>query len=330
MRDWMRLFRISGLMTVWANGLAIIAYTSPQNVDQLAKAMIRNGSYGLWVLAASTSLYLLGMLTNDLADADRDLRLAPKRPLPSGAVSFAMAWSVAAVLIVLTILCLLQLGDRGVFGGGLVLTLILFYNLATKHAPWLGALNLAAVRMSHAVFVLLAIGIEEFDHAVLSLSSLVGLVSDWNRSITWYPLLLASYIFGVSLISELETRKGRRWELILGGIMMVVPIAWLLVELFTSPLVSLFFVTRNVIFLLACVGLGLCAAALLLWRILGPWITAVRTGTKPMVPPVVIAGLGGIIFFDALAAAQSQPLLSLMILGLWVPFTLLSLTVRMN
>src|SRR2546422_10091209 len=66
-----------------------------------------------WISAvvASSLLYAGGMVLNDVADLDRDRRIHPERPLPSGRVDAGTAGLFATVLLFLAV-------AAATFGGG--------------------------------------------------------------------------------------------------------------------------------------------------------------------------------------------------------------------
>ena len=74
----------------------------------------------------------------------------------------------------------------------------------------------------------------------------------------------------------------------------------------------------------------LFVALLLVWRIVRPWLTALRSGRRADVAPVVRAALGGMLFFDAVVAASAHPLLGLAVLALFVPYALAAALLRMD
>ena len=133
----------------------------------------RNFSQALWVIIASIGLYFTGMLWNDIADSERDARLHPGRPLPSGALNRSAVWMVGLFLPVITLLAAAQCGWRGLSSAGIVLTWALFI-IYPEHVPLLGAVCMGAVRSSYSLFALLLLGNDYFDRMVLSLLSMVG------------------------------------------------------------------------------------------------------------------------------------------------------------
>ena len=123
------------------------------------------GMNRLWLpIAASLCVYHGGMILNDCADAERDEKTRPERPIPSGAVDPHVALGVAIVLMALGPLlanwywspsCLVlagvallavfyDLGGRGAWTGPVLLGLCRAGNLLAAMIPF-GALTSADV-----------------------------------------------------------------------------------------------------------------------------------------------------------------------------------------
>jgi 4-hydroxybenzoate polyprenyltransferase len=159
---WVRLLRPPNLPTVPGDPLVgyLLAAAAGASVDWAV----------LWVMAAAAALYLCGLVLNDVADYEVDLRERPGRPLPSGAVtrwhgligglafggcgvalaSMAGPWAMrAAALVFILVLVYDFLMPRGTFAGIVVMGLcragsvglgIAFSGrIAGDAAPWLAA-----------------------------------------------------------------------------------------------------------------------------------------------------------------------------------------------
>jgi hypothetical protein len=184
----------------------------------------------------------------------------------------------------------------------------------------------------HAVFALLLLGADHFRLGAMALLGLAG--ADVAAGVpvgpAIYPLLLAVYIFGVTLTSELESRSGRRWELVLGGILMLAAMAGGAVRLVTAHWIGSLQATGNYLALVGGLFLGFAIIALWGWRVLWPWVAALRTGRKGMIGPLVGAALGGMVLFDALLATSAHPVAGLGILLLYPIFRLAGRAIRMD
>jgi hypothetical protein len=211
MLDWLRLIRASGLATIISNSLAAVftAFYAGEG-DRLLWLLARlkhNGTEALWVLLASFLLYAAGMVWNDLIDVDRDRVGNPKRPLPAGRIGLVPAYVVGILTVLGAVLAAMHV-EYGFFLAGIVLSLALLYNLVAKSVPWLGSLVMAATRAAHACFALLLLG-PDYVRIVLN----PGEAPPGQVAPFVYPLVLGIYIFGLTLVSELEERAaggGRR------------------------------------------------------------------------------------------------------------------------
>ncbi|MBA3683978.1 MAG: UbiA family prenyltransferase [Planctomycetes bacterium] len=338
MLDWLRLIRATGLFTILSNIMAatVAATYAEGNLDpKLIVSLLLQGNRMnlLWVALASCLLYASGMIWNDIADIERDRELHPRRPLPSGRISLITAYVVAAILAVASLLVASLVGSYGFYGAGIVLSLALLYDFAGKHVPYLGSLNMALVRFAHALFALLALGdLAYFKMGVLAVVGLFGadVAQDIPLSAAAYPLILGGYVLGVTLISELESRRGHRWELAFGGAILFAAVIAASVRLVTAHWIGSLQQMESYLLVVAGLFLGLGILGLLLYRVLRPWIDAVRTGRKALVGPVVGAALSGLVLLDALVATAFHPLAGLAILALYPVFRLTGRLIRMD
>jgi 4-hydroxybenzoate polyprenyltransferase len=332
MLDWLKLVRVTGLVTIVSNITAAVvtAVYSSEGLDPkvLVKMMYQGGTMRvLWLLLASALLYSSGMIWNDV---ERDRVLHPRRPLPAGRIGLGSAYAVGVLLAVGALICaaFADLKDFYAFNAaGVVLSLIFLYNFATKDLPWLGSLNMAAVRFSHALFALLLLGTDYLRTAVL------GLSYPWHSAILAYPFILGCYVLGLTLVSELESRPGRRIELLLGGALMFGPITagcWMLVRAHWIPQLSQSETAMPVVGMCLALGMGAVLALVLLRTVGKPWVAALKSGSAQLVAPVVRAALGGMLLLDALVATSAHPLGGVAILLLLPVFMLARRVVRMD
>jgi 4-hydroxybenzoate polyprenyltransferase len=330
--DWLKLVRVTGLVTILTNLIAsvVTAVYGNEGLDPgwLIKRLYQGGlPHILWLVTASSLLYLAGMLWNDLADVGRDRVLHPRRPLPSGRINLGTAYLVGVILAVGALISAAMVDVHAFYAAGVVLSLIMLYNLVTKDIPWIGSLTMAAVRFSHALFALLLLGTDYLKLA------LIGQQAPGHDTLLAYPLILGCYIFGVTLVSELESRPGRRFELLVGGACMFGAVAVAGWRLATAHWIMHLSQGDHA---LLVVGIGLAAVmgavlfCVLVWRIWRPWTAALRSGRSEQVGPVVGAALGGMIFLDALVATSAHPVGGLVILLLLPIFLLGKRVVRMD
>ena len=330
--DWLKLVRVTGLVTILTNIIAAVvtAVYGSEGLDPgwLLKRLYQGGfAHILWLVTASCLLYLAGMLWNDLADVGRDRVLHPRRPLPSGRINLGTAYLGGVLLAVGALVAAAMVDVHAFHAAGVVLSLIMLYNLVTKDIPWIGSLTMASVRLSHALFALLLLGTDYLSLALL------GHSAPGHGTLLAYPIILGCYIFGVTLVSELESRPGRRVELLLGGALMFGPVfagGWMLMHAHWITHLSGRDSALHVVGIGLSVVMGTLLFGLLLWRIWRPWMAALRSGRSEQVGPVVGAALGGIIFLDALIATTAHPLGGLLILCLLPVFLLGKRVVRMD
>lgn len=135
-----RLMRLPNVFTAMADPLA-------------GWFVVGGGGDPAWQLlplvGASACLYTSGIVFNDCFDYELDRRERPERPLPSGAVSRASAWILAAALM-LAGLALTATVSAVAFGiGGFVAFMIFFYNSWAKRFAVLGPLALGSCRFAN-------------------------------------------------------------------------------------------------------------------------------------------------------------------------------------
>ena len=138
------------------------------------------------LLAASSLLYISGVILNDVFDLEIDRQQRPERPLPSGRVSLAAARRLGWRLLVLGVL----LGaGAGFFVGhlrpgvvaALLATCILLYDAWLKRTP-LGPLAMGACRMLNVL-----LGMNALDAPLHAGHWLVaGGIGVYVAGVTWF------------------------------------------------------------------------------------------------------------------------------------------------
>jgi len=331
MLDWLRLIRASGLFTIASNSLAaVLVCVAGDDLHPLwlLKRLETGGWTILWIPVASCCLYASGMLWNDLNDLERDRVLNPRRPLPSGRIALPAAFVVGVLLAVGALAAgYMAAGGTGFDAAGVVLILALTYDFAAKEVPYLGSLVMGLVRASHATFAVLLLGQDYFKMAL-------HISHNPYRSplILSYPLILGTYIVGLTLISELESRKSHRWELLVGGATVATAIGLAVVRVLTAPWITPLARWGAV----GPLGVGLSMALLavilgwLLTLIGKPYLQALHTGRQALVGSTVFAGLAGIILLDALVAGSANPVGALLVIGLFPLFRTVGAMIRMD
>ena len=113
-RAWLELMRLSNLPTVWSNllhGLAAGTFVAWSQIPPGLRPGPLPTSVGFYfdqgfVLLIGVSLiYIAGMIFNDVADANEDLRDRPTRAIPSGRVNRRAAAVAATVAAAVGITC---------------------------------------------------------------------------------------------------------------------------------------------------------------------------------------------------------------------------------
>ncbi|WP_055549006.1 SCO3242 family prenyltransferase [Streptomyces sp. NBRC 110028] len=133
-RAWAELLRISALFTVPGDALAGAAATRTAPNRGTALAM-----------GASLCLYEAGMALNDWADRDIDAVERPRRPLPSGRITPAVALTAATGLTAAGLLCAAPAGRRALATATALAGTVWAYDLGLKNTP-AGPYAMAAAR----------------------------------------------------------------------------------------------------------------------------------------------------------------------------------------
>jgi UbiA prenyltransferase family len=160
--------------------------------DVLAGYWIANGvridSHLLWLLLATSAVYVAGCALNDYCDREVDPRECPGRPIPSG------RWEPWKALILSLALFTVGLGASTLAGASaphIMILLILatvLYNVGTKERPYLGPLNLAGYRSLNLIFG-------------MGLPFWLGLSGLPSR---YFPVLSFLYVFLLNWLSRFE------------------------------------------------------------------------------------------------------------------------------
>jgi 4-hydroxybenzoate polyprenyltransferase len=150
LNDLLDLLRIPNVFTAVSDIVAATAVAwavRPENVAW---------SSALAALGASACLYLAGMALNDVADAERDARERPERPIPSGRVSRGQAMLITSVLVLAGLALAWIAGGATLLVAALLLAAIVAYDLALAGRPGVGPLGMAACRALNLLMGLVA------------------------------------------------------------------------------------------------------------------------------------------------------------------------------
>ena len=294
MRPWLELARISNLPTVWTNVLAGWLLAGGQwEWQPLA-----------WLLMGGSLLYTGGMILNDAADAKFDREHRKKRPIPSGRVTVAQAWSVGLGMMFLgSIMAVWGAGACVWLTSGLVAA-ILFYDL--YHKPWAGSVFIMG---SCRTLLYLVAASAAADH--LNLKD--------HLEVVIKAIAIGGYIVGLSLVARHEgaaIKPGKSW-LWLGLLGLLMPL---------GSFVSMFFNPQH----LPKPGTPILWWFMVPWLFVALWALVVVKALRLMrTPPPSNIGravgllLAAIPLVDALAISQVAPVaavcfaLSVPLLLLW-------------
>ena len=139
---WWQLLRAGNVFTAASNVVAgfLVVQGDWQPVGPL-----------LLLILASMLLYEAGMVLNDAFDAQLDAVERPERPIPSGRISRAQAFSVGWVLLALGIICawlvsrLISSVAPAVVGSSLAIVIVMYDSGLKK--TWAGPLAMGWCRL---------------------------------------------------------------------------------------------------------------------------------------------------------------------------------------
>lgn len=203
---WLRLLRLPTVFTALGNVLCGIFVS---NTQQPIGSIVAEPWFWL-LLASSASLYLGGMVLNDVFDVELDRRERPERPIPSGQISVTAA---------------------AVFGWSLILGGVLFAALAsfdsgTGQTPIVVAILLtASIVLYDSVLKStflgpVGMGTCRFLNIILGASC----VGNWDAVFANPQLTIAAalgiYVFGVTWFARNEAGESSRPQLI-GAVVVV-------------------------------------------------------------------------------------------------------------
>src|SRR5579872_3523359 len=149
----------------------------------------------LWLLGASTGMYLGGMVLNDVFDSQIDARERPNRPIPSGRVSQRAATGIGIGLIVAGFGCAAGAGLATAKIAAILAAMILAYDWLLKSTV-LGPVAMGCCR---------------------SLNIMLGASATyfvWGRPQVLVALAMGIYVAGVTWFARQEATKSKRFQLI--------------------------------------------------------------------------------------------------------------------
>ena len=155
------------------------------------------------LLAASSGLYLAGMVFNDVFDVRQDARERPSRPIPSGRVSRQSAVLLGIGLMVAGVGAACTVGTSSLLVAAGLVPAILGYDAVLKRTP-LGPLGMGTCR---------------FLNVMLGASDIAEGANLWTNPQLLCAAGLGTYIVGVTWFARTEANFSSRWQL--SGAMLV-------------------------------------------------------------------------------------------------------------
>ena len=149
MRAWLEIMRISNAPTVLSNGVA----GGVLGVMAVDPAMHPSALDARWLTVLSPlACYIGGMVLNDAFDARIDARERPNRPIPSGRITRAEAFTVGALFLAGGVAVALAYGSvESAVGAALLALLVIAYDAI--HALTAGSIVLLAACRALAALV---------------------------------------------------------------------------------------------------------------------------------------------------------------------------------
>lgn len=307
LRNYIELMRLPNVFTAMADVLMGFLFVLASGPHWLPAA--RQWWMLLMLIGASSSLYLGGIVLNDVFDLELDRVERPKRPLPSGRVSVTSAmwlgWKLLALGMFLAAIASVLAGHlRPVMVAVLTVAMIVLYDRWLKRTP-LGPLAMGACRMLNVL---------------LGMSVLVGPFTAEHWLVAGS---LGLYVVGITWFARREAQQSGRLQLSGGAITMAAGIILLglLPQVSERLIQPVQFAPQR--WLLLIIMLGLLIVWRCLWAILEPTPVRVRMAVAQSVLSLVILdatvtwAVGG----PAWAAVVCALLIPALFLGRWIEIT---------
>lgn len=296
MMAWLRLIRLPTVFTAMADIF-------------LGFLLISNGQFEptrdfVLLLAASSCLYLSGMVFNDVLDLAKDIQERPHRPIPSGAITLRGAWLLGLGLIAAGLVCAYLVGATSVAVAGAIVVAVFAYDWLLKKTP------LAPIAMGSCRFL----------NVMLGASTVANSGELFGGPHVWVATCLGIYIAGLTWFARKEAVGDNRKDLIGGSVVMIAAIVGLIAVVFrmTEP-------SRNTTQVLILLGFMCVVIGSRLRR-------AVRSGLPIDIGSGIRTALLSLVLIDAslvLAFTQALPgaiataalLIPASIIRRWIPLT---------
>ena len=178
MKDWLELFRVSNLPTVWSNlaaGAALGWMMSPDSTSFSLEMILGI----ICIMIAGSCLYTGGMVLNDVFDVTIDCQERPSRPIPSGRISIGNASRMGSILLVLGI-GMAAVAGRGQWPPVIIATTIAVLSVIYDATHLRSAISIIPLSICRGLLYplgALAIHSTEWDLSVMLIFGFIGLVS---------------------------------------------------------------------------------------------------------------------------------------------------------
>lgn len=156
------------------------------------------------LLVASASLYLSGMVFNDVFDRKVDAAERPSRPIPSGRISTQKAATLGGLLMLAGVGAAQTVGMQSLIVASLLVVAILGYDMLLKNT------FLAPLMM----------GICRFLNVMLGASAVAREINLWVKPQLRIAAALGLFIVGLTWFARMEAKDSHRGHLI-GGLLVI-------------------------------------------------------------------------------------------------------------
>lgn len=257
------------------------------------------------LLVASASLYLSGMVFNDVFDRKVDAQERPFRPIPSGRISTQHAAVLGGLLMLAGVGAAQTVGKQSLIVASLLVIAILSYDIILKKTM-LGPLMM---------------GICRFLNVMLGASAVSREINLWVKPQLRIAAALGLFIVGLTWFARMEARQSHRGHLICGALVINGGLGVLVWMLATYPWPR----ETNLSMVLAAVGVVvLTIDRRLVKAILNPQPQNVQIAVKTMLSSYVM--LNAILVFVWTANPQyailtAALLIPTMVLSRWMSVT---------
>ena len=156
------------------------------------------------LLVASASLYLSGMVFNDVFDRKVDAAERPSRPIPSGRISTQKAATLGGLLMLAGVGAAQTVGTQSLIVASLLVVAVLGYDMLLKNT------FLAPLMM----------GICRFLNVMLGASAVAREINLWVKPQLRIAAALGLFIVGLTWFARMEAKDSHRGHLI-GGLLVI-------------------------------------------------------------------------------------------------------------